>query len=650
MTATARSVLAICLLVAAVAAVASAAYVWHERRPPPAMPAVAARVSPALDALPVLHRGRVKPYRVAGEELVAAITGRAEWGTADGGKAKAGDLVADLMLRPQAWRDQPLIAAPRAPLRAALGLETNFASVAQAESPDARALIDGARGKSTRADATGELADLTPAEAAALPFANAHATAVNTMTGVALGIAPLAGTPEQRAWVLGLGPALGDHAAGEAPWRDRAREIIDALRRTDGSPAAADRVWESADPWLGFGDLVLADDPLLAQRPGGAPLHAAGKALATALRDGGDLRASAADLAAAAGAEAGPVLAERRARGLAVPAWPSATRVGLELLYLQARPFTWAWIALIAGGVLAGIGLSRAERGRRWVRAGTLLTAIGAFCVAAGLAARVGIGGFAAVTNLYETVVFVALVCAVLGLVLTRTSGNPVYVVAAGIAGGLCAMVGEAMPPAETHVQQLQAVLRSRFWLWIHVKVIVASYAAFLLAWGLGNWALFRAVREGRQVDPALARGIYRALQVGVVLVAAGTLLGGVWADQAWGRFWGWDPKEVWALVILLVYLVPLHLRYVGAVGPTGLAAWSVAGFLSVVFSWYGVNFLLGAGLHAYATGQGFGESLSVDKAVAFTLSLAQIAVLVIQLIHLRGRGAGSTAGDETMR
>jgi hypothetical protein len=82
-------------------------------------------------------------------------------------------------------------------------------------------------------------------------------------------------------------------------------------------------------------------------------------------------------------------------------------------------------------------------------------------------------------------------------------------------------------------------------------------------------------------------------------------MLGGFWAAQSWGRFWGWDPKEVWALIALLCYLIPLHARYVGWVGDFGLAACSVVCFASVVMAWYGVNFVLGAGLHSYGFGNG---------------------------------------------
>jgi ABC-type transport system involved in cytochrome c biogenesis permease subunit len=94
-----------------------------------------------------------------------------------------------------------------------------------------------------------------------------------------------------------------------------------------------------------------------------------------------------------------------------------------------------------------------------------------------------------------------------------------------------------------------------------------------------------------------------------VVLLAAGTILGGIWADYSWGRFWGWDPKEVWALIALLGYVAILHARYTGWMGQFGFAAWNIIAFSLVVMAWYGVNFVLGAGLHSYgfsSGGQGF--------------------------------------------
>jgi ABC-type transport system involved in cytochrome c biogenesis permease subunit len=163
----------------------------------------------------------------------------------------------------------------------------------------------------------------------------------------------------------------------------------------------------------------------------------------------------------------------------------------------------------------------------------------------------------------------------------------------------------------------LQPVLRDNFWLTIHVLTIVSSYAAGALAWGLGLLSLgyyllgrYRPGDAGRPGKPPaacaeLAGFIYKAMQVAVLLLAAGTILGGLWADVSWGRFWGWDPKEVWALVSLLAYLVILHGRYAGWIGNFGLAAGAVLGAAVIGMSWYGVNFLLGAGLHSYGFGQG---------------------------------------------
>ncbi len=119
-----------------------------------------------------------------------------------------------------------------------------------------------------------------------------------------------------------------------------------------------------------------------------------------------------------------------------------------------------------------------------------------------------------------------------------------------------------------------------------------------------------------------LANFTYRAMQVGVLLVAAGTILGGVWADFSWGRFWGWDAKEVWALITLLVYLVPLHGRFAGWVNTFGLMAASVACYSSVLMAWYGVNFVLGIGLHSYGFVEGGGQG------IVFTCSLAVLSLV----------------------
>ena len=120
----------------------------------------------------------------------------------------------------------------------------------------------------------------------------------------------------------------------------------------------------------------------------------------------------------------------------------------------------------------------------------------------------------------------------------------------------------------------------------------------------------------------ALAKFIYRAMQVGIVLLAAGTILGGAWARYAWRAGWAWEPKLVWALITLLVYFVPVLGRFAGVIKTFGVVAASVVCFTAVLMSWYGVNFVLRAGLHTY----GFTEG--GDGRIVTACALALLAVV----------------------
>lgn len=182
------------------------------------------------------------------------------------------------------------------------------------------------------------------------------------------------------------------------------------------------------------------------------------------------------------------------------------------------------------------------------------------------------------------------------------------FLLAASFVAFFGAFVAWYSPVLDKRFAPLQPVLRDNFWLTIHVLTIVSSYGAGALAWSLGNLSLWHHMRSGtkaRRTCAQLADYVYKSIQVAVVLLAAGTVLGGLWADVSWGRFWGWDPKEVWALISLLTYLAILHARYAGWIGHFGLAAGAVAGATAIMMSWYGVNFVLGAGLHSYGFGSG---------------------------------------------
>jgi ABC-type transport system involved in cytochrome c biogenesis permease subunit len=159
------------------------------------------------------------------------------------------------------------------------------------------------------------------------------------------------------------------------------------------------------------------------------------------------------------------------------------------------------------------------------------------------------------------------------------------------------------------------------------------GYAAFALTFGLANVALFQlARRAAKQKILAVNQLTYRAMQFGVVFIAAGTILGGIWADYSWGRFWGWDPKEVWALITLLCYLVILHGRYTNWMGQFGFAVGSALSFMSVVMAWYGVNFILGVGLHSY------GFSTGGTPWVLGFVAVEMVYVAAISLVYYQRR------------
>ncbi|MDR1959580.1 MAG: cytochrome c biogenesis protein CcsA [Planctomycetaceae bacterium] len=162
----------------------------------------------------------------------------------------------------------------------------------------------------------------------------------------------------------------------------------------------------------------------------------------------------------------------------------------------------------------------------------------------------------------------------------------------------------------------LQAVLRSNFWLAVHIVAIMISYASGAIAWLLaliatvaclfGKWKQESSKTGPSAIElPWLSRLLIPYLQnligVTVLCLAIGTILGGRWADYSWGRFWGWDPKEVWALVTLLFYVIVLHGRVAKLYGNFGLILGGLFGLFAIVMTWYGVNEVLKGSRHAYA-------------------------------------------------
>jgi ABC-type transport system involved in cytochrome c biogenesis permease subunit len=128
--------------------------------------------------------------------------------------------------------------------------------------------------------------------------------------------------------------------------------------------------------------------------------------------------------------------------------------------------------------------------------------------------------------------------------------------------------------------------------------MIVASYGALILGGILGHVYL---LKKSQRLEETLLQCLY----VGIALLIPGTILGGVWAAQSWGRFWDWDPKESWAFISACVYLLVIHAYRFRKIQAKGLAIGSILGLLAISFTWYGVNYILGSGLHTYGFGSG---------------------------------------------
>ena len=280
---------------------------------------------------------------------------------------------------------------------------------------------------------------------------------------------------------------------------------------------------------------------------------------------------------------------------------PAIWRIQLETLYQKAHPFRWAWMCYAVAGILLLLSkLGRAGYAAAWVLAGT-----GFLLQVAGFAARVAIAGRPPVTNMYESVLWVAFGTVLFALVFEAIYRSRYFLLGAVPVAVASLILADTQTLAlNRSINPLVPVLRDNFWLTTHVLTITLSYAAFALALGIGHIALGKVIR-GKRTEAALYNYLYRTLQVGVLLLATGTILGGVWANYSWGRFWDWDPKETWALITLLGYLFVLHGRIAGKWAGFGLAVGAVLAFQGVLMAWYGVNFVLGVGLHSYGFGTG---------------------------------------------
>jgi len=319
--------------------------------------------------------------------------------------------------------------------------------------------------------------------------------------------------------------------------------------------------------------------------------------------------------------------------------------IASEVAYYKRDYFSWAMVLCILATVLVLVAWTTpASRGGIWLtRVAMGMAAVGAALIIAGIVHRSVIMNRPPVGNLYDTIPFIT-ACAMVVLLIVECLTKRRFAVGVaaflGIQGLFLAARFEISSGTDT-MDPLVAVLDSNFWLATHVVTITFGYAGGLVAAFLAHvYVLMRLFKlegwDDRDLRRALTRAVYGCVCLTLFLSLVGTVLGGIWANYSWGRFWGWDPKENGALMIVLVNLIILHARLGGFIKEWGIHLAAVFGAMVVTFSWWHVNFL-GVGLHNY----GFTDGKGIVWMFYLFEALILLAGGIAWAIDRYGSGAG---------
>ena len=320
-----------------------------------------------------------------------------------------------------------------------------------------------------------------------------------------------------------------------------------------------------------------------------------------------------------------------------------AEALRFEAFFNGFAPFNRAWIVYIAAGVLTLVSLLAWGPPLRAAAFWLSLLALAVHTFA--LWARIEISGRPPVTNLYSSAVFIGWAAVLFGVSLEAIYRQAVGLLVATTAGVATLQIAHVLAADGDTFTVMQAVLDTQFWLATHVVTVTLGYSATFVAGLLGCIYLVGhglSVIRGdaafsAETGRTLARQAYGVTCFAVLFSFVGTVLGGLWADDSWGRFWGWDPKENGALMIVLANAIVLHARWGKLVGDRGLCVLAVLSNCVVAWSWFGVN-ELGVGLHSY----GFTEGVLLTLAVfgASQLAIACLGLLPPQNPPAKLRGA----------
>ena len=305
---------------------------------------------------------------------------------------------------------------------------------------------------------------------------------------------------------------------------------------------------------------------------------------------------------------------------------PQLRKADQEFFFSTLEPFYKAMVIYVLALVLALFSWFNLSD---WLRRSAFYLVMLAWVIHTfGLVFRMYLEGRPPVTNLYSSAIFIGWGAVILGMVLEKIYRDGIGCVVAGSAGFVTLIIAHNLALSGDTMEMMRAVLDTNFWLATHVVAVTLGYASTFVAGFLAIIYILRGVFTTTltaETAKSLARMVYGIVCFATLFSFVGTVLGGIWADQSWGRFWGWDPKENGALLIVLWNATILHARWGGLVRERGLMNLAVIGNIVTSFSWFGVN-MLGIGLHSY----GF-----MDAAFKWLMLFigSQVAIILLGLL-----------------
>ncbi len=278
--------------------------------------------------------------------------------------------------------------------------------------------------------------------------------------------------------------------------------------------------------------------------------------------------------------------------------WVHPRKIDLEVLYNSVHPFRLAWVVYMVAFVV--FLLAWVLKSGPLGLLGNVILWAGFIVHTLGLGARQYLASRPPISNLYEATTFIAWGIVFMSILFEMAHRKRIHGTVAAALGSIALVLADVLP-IERSLNPLVAVLRS-YWMQYHVTTILLSYSALTMAAGLAHFHLAISIfsPERKEIAKKASQLLYTAMKIGITMLAAGIILGAIWASESWGRYWGWDPKETWALITLVGYIAILHGRLAGWLTPYGVSVANVACWGLVLFTYYGVNFFL-VGLHSYA-------------------------------------------------